>query len=88
MVSAKYKSRWFQVSMPPRNIRKQAETVRTNFHQSSRAQRFRATKQMFNKEKGNSQKLLAYAYMFYNKSVITLNIKGLNIPIKRQRLSN
>lgn len=43
---------------------------------------------MFNKKKGNSQKLLVYTYMFYNKSVITLNIKGLNIPIKRQRLSN
>ena len=46
------------------------------------SQRFRATKQISNKEKGNSQKLLAYAYIFYNKSVITLNIKGLNIPIR------
>lgn len=38
--------------------------------------------------KDNSQKLLAYTYIFYNKLVITLNIKGLNIPIKGQRLSN
>lgn len=51
-------------------------------------QRFTTTKQMLNKEKGNSQKLLAYPYIFYNKSVITLNIKGLNIPVKGQRLSN